>query len=78
MKQAKQKSQKDLLFENRNKLTKFWNCIKEMFPLKSVPISDTTNIDNVKNTENTNSICTFFTNIAQKFKYETFKLRNFI
>ena len=49
-----------------------------MFPLKSVPISDTTNIDNVKNTENTNSICTFFTNIAQKFKYETFKLRNFI
>ena len=49
VKQAKQKYQKDLLFENRNKPTKFWNCIKEMFPSKeSVPISVTTNIDNVK------------------------------
>ena len=27
---TKQKYQ-DLLFENRNKPTKFWNCIKEMF-----------------------------------------------
>ena len=78
MKQAKQKYQKDLLFEKRNKPTKFWNCIKEMFPSKSVPISVTTNIDNVKNTKNTNSICTFFTNIAQNLIYETFKLRNFI
>ena len=49
VKQTKQKYQKDLLFENRNKPTKFWNCIKEMFPSKeSVPISVTTNIDNVK------------------------------
>ena len=79
VKQAKQKYQKDLLFENRNKPAKFWNCIKEMFPSKeSVPISITTNIDNVKNTENANSICTFFSNIAQNLKYETFKLRNFI
>ena len=78
VKQAKQKYQKDLLFENRNKSTEFWNCIKEMFPSKeSVPIS-VTNIGNVKNTENANSICTFFTNIAQNLKYETFKLRNFI
>ena len=45
---------------------------------ESVPISVTTNIDNVKNTENADSICTFFTNIAQNLKYETFKLRNFI
>ena len=68
-----------MLFENRNKPTKFWNCIKEMFPSKeSVPISVTISIDNVKNTENANSICTFFTNIAQNLKYETFKLRNFI
>ena len=45
VKQAKQKYQKDLLFENRNKPTKFWNCIKEMFPSKeSVPISVTTNM----------------------------------
>ena len=79
VKQAKQKYQKDLLLENRNKPTKFWNCIKEMFPSKeSAPISVTTNIDNVKNTENANSICIFFTNIAQNLKYETFKLRNFI
>ena len=28
VKQAKQKYQKDLLFENRNKPIKFWNCIK--------------------------------------------------
>ena len=50
-----------------------------MFPSKgSLPISVTTSIDNVKNTENANSICTFFTNIAQNLKYETFKLRNFI
>ena len=28
---AKQNNQKDLLFENRNKPTKFWNCIKEVF-----------------------------------------------
>ena len=50
-----------------------------MFPSKeSVPISITTNIDNVKNTENANSICTFFTNIAQNLKYKTFKLRNLI
>ena len=50
-----------------------------MFPSKeSVPISVTTNIVNVKNTENANSICTFLTNIAQNLKYETFKLRNFI
>ena len=79
VKQAKQKYQKDLLLENRNKPTKFWNCIKEMFPSKeSVPVSVTTSIDNVKNTENVNSICTFFTNIAQNLKYETFKLREFI
>ena len=58
--QAKQKYQKDLLFGNRNKPT-----IKKMFPLKeSVPISVTTSIENVKNTENENSICTFFTNTA--------------
>ena len=68
-----------MLFKNRNKPTKFWNCIKEIFPSKeSVPISVTTSIDNVKNTENVNSICTFFTNIAQNLKYETFKLREFI
>ena len=75
---TKQKYQ-DLLFENRNKPTKFWNCIKEMFPSKeSVPIPVTTTIGNVKNTENANSIYTFFTNIAQNLKYETFKLRDFI
>ena len=28
VKQTKKKYQKDLLFENRNKPTKFWNCIK--------------------------------------------------
>ena len=50
-----------------------------MLPSKeSVPISATTSIDNVKNTENANSICTFFTNITQNLKYETFKLRSFI
>ena len=50
-----------------------------MFTSKeSAPISLTTNVDNVKNTENANSICTFFTNISQNLKYETFKLRNFI
>ena len=50
-----------------------------MFPSEeSVPISVTTSIDNVKNTENANSICTFFTNIAQNLKYETFKLRDFV
>ena len=79
VKQAKQKYQKDLLFENRNKPTKFWNCIKEMFPSKeSVPIPVTTIIGNVKSTENANSIYTYFTNIAQNLKYETFKLRDFI
>ena len=79
VKQAKQKYQKDLLLENRNKPTKFWNCIKEMFPSKeSVPIPVTTIIGNVKSTENANSIYTFFTNIAQNLKYETFKLRDFI
>ena len=40
--------------------------------------SVTTNIDDVKSTENANSICTFFPNIAQNLKYKTFKLRNFI
>ena len=79
IKQVKQKYQKDLLFKNRNKPTKFWNCIKEMFLSKEfAPISVTTRIDNVKNTENANSICTLFTNIAQNLKYETFKLRPFI
>ena len=49
-----------------------------MLPSKeSVPISVATTIDNVKNTENANSICTFFTNTAQNLKYETFKLRDF-
>ena len=49
VKQAKQKYQKDLLLENKNKSTNFWNCIKEMFPSKeSVRISVTTSIDNVK------------------------------
>ena len=49
-----------------------------MFPSKeSVHIFLTTSIDNVKNTENAHSICTFFTNIT-KLKYETFTLRNFI
>ena len=49
VKQAKQNYQKDLLFENMNKPTKFWNCIKEMFPSEeSVPIFVTTSIDNVK------------------------------
>ena len=49
VKKAKQKYQKDLLFKNRKKPTKFWICIKEMFPSKeSVPISVTTSIDNVK------------------------------
>ena len=79
VKQTKKKYQKDLLFENRNKPTKFWNCIKEMFPSKeSVPISVTTSINNVKNTKNANSICTFFTSIAENLKYETLKLRDFI
>ena len=50
-----------------------------MFSSKeSVPISVTTSIDNVNNIENANSFCTFFTNIAQNLKYETFKLRGFI
>ena len=50
-----------------------------MFPSKEhAPISVTTSIDNVKNTENANSVCTFFTNIAQNLKHETFNLRNFI
>ena len=50
-----------------------------MFPSKeSAPISVTTSIDDVKNTENANSICTFFTNIAQNVKYETLKLKSFI
>ena len=50
-----------------------------MFPSKgSLPTSVTTSIDNVKNTESANPICTFFTNIGQNLKYETFKLRNFI
>ena len=48
-----------------------------MFPSKEpAPISVTTSIDNVKNTENANSVCTFFTNIAQNLKHKTFKLRN--
>ena len=65
---TKQKYQ-DLLFENRNIPTKFWNCIKEIFLSKeSVTISVTTSIDNVKYTENANSIFTFFTNIAQNLK----------
>ena len=77
-KQAKQKYEKDLLFENRNKL-KFWNCIKEMFPSKEyIPISVTTSINNVKNTKNANSICSFFANTTQNLRYETFKLRDFI
>ena len=29
VKQAKQKYQKDLLFENRNKSTKFWKCVHQ-------------------------------------------------
>ena len=79
VKQTKQKYQKDLLFENRNKPTMFWNCIKVMFPSKeSAPTSVITSIDNVKNTENANSICTFFTSIAKNLKYESFKPRNFI
>ena len=50
-----------------------------MFPSKeSVPIPVTTIIGNVKSTENANSIYTFFTNIAQNLKYETFKLRDLI
>ena len=50
-----------------------------MFSSKeSVPISVTTSIDNVNNIENASSFCTFFTNIAQNLKYETFKLRGFI
>ena len=41
-----------------------------MFPSKeSVPFSVTRSIDNVKNTENVKSICTFFTNIAQNAAY---------
>ena len=79
VKQPKQKYQKDLLFENRNIPTKFWNCIKEILPLKeSVPISVTTNIGNIKNTKNANSPCTFFTNIAKNLKCETFKPRDLI
>ena len=50
-----------------------------MFPSKeSVPISVTTKIGNVKNTESADSICTFFTHIAQILKCETFKLTDFI
>ena len=75
VKHAKQKYQTDLLFKNRKKPYKFQKCIKEMFLSKeSVPISITTSIDNVKNTEKTNPLCTFLTNIAQNLKYETFKL----
>ena len=75
VKQAKQKYQTDLLFKNRKKPNKFQKCIKEMLPSKeSVPIYITTSIDNVKNTEKTNPLCIFFTNIAQNLKYETFQL----
>ena len=50
-----------------------------MFPSKqSVPISVTTSIDSVKNTENAASLCIFFTSIAKNLKYETFKLGGFI
>ena len=77
--QAIQKYQKDLLFENRQKPTKSWNCIKNIFLSKeSVPIQVTATIKNVKNIENANSLCTFFTKIGQNLKHETFRLRDFI
>ena len=59
VKQAKQKYQKDLLFEDRNKPIKFCNCIKEMFPSKeSVTIYVTTSIRSVRKSKKTNSIYT--------------------
>ena len=49
-----------------------------MFPSKeSVPIYNHKHRQ-CKNTEKTNPLCTFFNNIAQNLKYETFKLRDFI
>ena len=68
---------KKTCYSKRNKAFTFRNLIKEMFPSEeSVPICVTTSIDDVKNTENANSlsILTFFTNIEQNLKYEIFKL----
>ena len=48
-----------------------WNCIKGIFPSKeSVPISVTISVDDVKNSESANSLCTFFANIAQNLKWK--------
>ena len=68
---------KKTCYSKRNKAFTFRNLIKEMFPSEeSVPVCVTTSIDDVKNTENANSlsILTFFTNIEQNLKYEIFKL----
>ena len=48
-----------------------WNCIKRIFPSKeSVTISVTISLENVKNSMNANSLCTFFANIAQNLKWK--------
>ena len=79
VKQGKQKYHKDLLTENSRNPAKFWQCIKEIFPTKEpTPFSATTSTDRKKNTETANSLCSFFTNVAQTLKTKVFKLRDFI
>ena len=77
-KQAKQKYYNDLLTENRRNPTKFWRCIKEIFPSKAKPTSSSTSNDNTKNTSNANSFCSFFTNVASTLKAKAFPLQNFV
>ena len=79
VKQAKQKYYKDLLTENSRNPKKFWKCFKEIFPTKEpTPITTTTSVDTDKSFEAANSLCRFFTNIAQSLKTKAFKLRDFV
>eukprot|EP00794_Sanderia_malayensis_P021363 gene21363-23443_t len=79
IKQAKQKYHKDLLIENSRNPNKFWKCIKEIFPTKEPPpVTATTSIDHNKNFQAANSLCSFFTNIAQSLKSKALLLRDFV
>ena len=77
IKQAKQKHYKELLLENSQNPSKFWNCIKELFPKTTTPITATTSNDPSKNLEKANSLCNFFSNVAHSLKSKAFKLRDF-
>ena len=82
MKKCKNRFHKDLLKENADVPSKFWGAVKKLYPTKKTAPSagSVFDINGSKTSDNgtiANTLCSYFSNVANLLKSKSFLLRDF-